>query len=353
MLIKFCGLEARVKSVRIGALFTERLSCSCSQVFGIVGNEVGQVAPFGMVPELFDRIEFWGIGGQPFDLQPRGLLLLQQADCFAMYTPAIQYDDQRPPQLSMQHAEETDDLFGRNVVIVEVEVTAQTQCPGSHAQGAHDAPAVVSVPSILHGRVSTRRPSPPPQRLQHQARFVEKDQASFSFEPLFLVAARSRCASEQSPLRPVPALAAWASARSSPACATVYPHSPRGTRHRKGGGSLLRLAHRSTNQWQTPSDVDRGPTPSKDAAAVFPIIEADDPAPAWQPRPACPSRPPRLANDLPTTHWLLPGGPLRLASCPVGVTQPPAVAEPPTVGPFHEISSQHDNKIPGNIPLLS
>ena len=111
----------------IGALFTERLACSCSQVFGVVGNEVGQVAPLGVVPEMFDRIEFWGIGGQPFDLQPRRWLLLEQADCFTMYTPAIQYDDQRPPQLSMQQAEESDDLFGCNVVVVEAEVTAQTQ----------------------------------------------------------------------------------------------------------------------------------------------------------------------------------------------------------------------------------
>ena len=48
-----------------------------------------------------------------------------------MYTPAIQYDDQRPPQLSMQQAEESDDLFGCNVVVVEAEVTAQTQPQGA------------------------------------------------------------------------------------------------------------------------------------------------------------------------------------------------------------------------------
>ena len=217
-----------------------------------------------------------------------------------MDTPAIQNDDQRPPQLSMQQAEETDDLFGRNVVVVEAEVTAQTQRPGSHAQGAHDAPAVVSIPSVVHGRVSTRRPSPPPQRLQHQARFVEKDQASFSFEPLFLVAARSRFANEQSPPRPVPALVAWASARSSPACATACPHSPRDTRHRTGGGSLVRLAHRSTNRWRNPQW--RGPRANAFNRRCRCVSDnrGGRPGTGLGAKACLPSRPLRRANDLPT-----------------------------------------------------
>ena len=65
---EFGGLEARVKSAGIGLLLTERLLGSLSQVLGIVGNEVGQVAPLGVVPELFNRIEFWSIGGEPLDL---------------------------------------------------------------------------------------------------------------------------------------------------------------------------------------------------------------------------------------------------------------------------------------------
>lgn len=181
-----------------------------------------------------------------------------------MYTPAIQYHDQWPPQLSMQHAEETDDLFGRNVVIVEAEVTAQTQCPGSRAQGAHDAPAVVSIPSAKHGCASLWCPSPPSERLQHQASFVEKYQASFSFEPLFLVGAKFHIATEQSPSRLAPALGGRAFARSNPACAVTCPHSRCDTRHRKVVGSHFRFVRTSTNRWRNPSGANRGRVPSLD-----------------------------------------------------------------------------------------
>ena len=42
------------------------------------------------------------------------------------------------------------------------------------------------------------RRSPPSERLQHQAGFIQKHQASFSFEPLFLVEAKFHVATEQS-----------------------------------------------------------------------------------------------------------------------------------------------------------
>ena len=45
------------------------------EMINILGNEVGQIGIFGVVPALLDGIEFWGIGGKPFELEPIGMML--------------------------------------------------------------------------------------------------------------------------------------------------------------------------------------------------------------------------------------------------------------------------------------
>ena len=62
-------------------------------------HEVGQVAPFCVIPNLFRGIEFGSVGRQPFCLQPGYTLLVQYSNCFAMCAPAIQNHNQRPPQV--------------------------------------------------------------------------------------------------------------------------------------------------------------------------------------------------------------------------------------------------------------
>jgi hypothetical protein len=40
------------------------------QVQQIVRDEVGQVTIFGVVPDMFDRVEFRGVGRKPFEVEP-------------------------------------------------------------------------------------------------------------------------------------------------------------------------------------------------------------------------------------------------------------------------------------------
>ena len=121
---------------------------------------------------------------------------------------------------------------------------------------ADHAPAIMTIPGLEHGRVTARSPGATAKGLQHQACFVEKHQASFSSEPLFLVAAKSRYATGRSPVRRARGCARPVSAGSSPACATGYLRSRRGIRRRTNVGSLRPPEHTSTGLWQNPVDAD-------------------------------------------------------------------------------------------------
>ena len=51
----------------------ERSSRATVELDQIIGAVVGQVATLDIPPDLFDRIEVWGVWGQVFDMQPIAL----------------------------------------------------------------------------------------------------------------------------------------------------------------------------------------------------------------------------------------------------------------------------------------
>jgi len=69
-----CGAEAGVESLRIVSLVMQGLVCCLIKIVGVCWYEVRQVAPLGMVPKMFDRIEVGSVAWQPFDAQPGGRL---------------------------------------------------------------------------------------------------------------------------------------------------------------------------------------------------------------------------------------------------------------------------------------
>lgn len=87
---------------------------------------------------------------------------------------------------------------GRACVVVEqVVVQTETFSPGSAGQSRQCSDAVVSVPGMLDRRLAHRSPHAPSQRLKQVATFVQKNQASLTYETLFLAAAIRRGAIER------------------------------------------------------------------------------------------------------------------------------------------------------------
>lgn len=49
------------------------------QILNVLRNDVRQGAAFGLIPNIFDRIEFSCIGREPFDLEPSPALFEESA----------------------------------------------------------------------------------------------------------------------------------------------------------------------------------------------------------------------------------------------------------------------------------
>jgi hypothetical protein len=107
---------------------------------------------------------------------------------------------------------------------------------------------------MLQRRLANRSPHAPPQWLKQIATFVEKNQASLTFEALFLAAAIRRGATERWPVRFVPGRVAPASVDSSQVYVRACPRSPRDIRPRTVGESGLGPADMSTPKASTPNN---------------------------------------------------------------------------------------------------
>jgi hypothetical protein len=105
--------------------------------------------------------------------------------------------------------------------------------------------------------VARRGPHSPPQGLQQKATFIEKNQASLTFEALFLVAAKCRDASGQCPPRCVLGRAVRASAGSSPTDVATAGHTPDENLQRTVAGSCPAPAVRSSRRAHIPNNACR------------------------------------------------------------------------------------------------
>ena len=59
--------------MRLSALVRQGSVHLLAEVIAVVRDEVGQIAVFGMVPHLLSRVEFRGVGREPFHLDPTAM----------------------------------------------------------------------------------------------------------------------------------------------------------------------------------------------------------------------------------------------------------------------------------------
>lgn len=216
--------------------------------------------------------------------------------------------------MPMDIADKSNEIRGPRIVIQEFVVQSQPQRPGSTRDGGDRRNAVASVPGTLNGRVASRGPHSPPRRLQQKATFVEKHQASLTFEALFLGAARCRDATGQCPPRCVLGLAVRASADSTPTDAAAAAHTPDENPRRTIAGSCPAPAVPSIRRAHTPNNACRAstqrPVPSvagRKASASCPdeaSIEVRFPASQ------------RLSSGIPMKRWSQLSQPLPSMTCP-------------------------------------
>jgi hypothetical protein len=234
----------------------------------VVRDDVCQVPVLGLVPNIFDRIDFRRISGKPLDLKPIDASFLQPTDGRAMGGQPIANENERTTQVGMDLTQKSNKVRRSSVVVQEFIVQAESIGPRCASNCGQRRDSVMTIPHILDRRHPTRSPHSAPQRLQQIATFVEKNDASFAFEALFLSAANLRGSNGRWRSRRARALAVSASADSIRVCGASGARNQDGTAHRTAGRSCLGQAAQSIRTTRSPNAAFLVTKPQSTSSAV-------------------------------------------------------------------------------------
>lgn len=154
-------------------------------------DEVGELRVLGMTPERLDRIEVRCIGREPFDVEPLRAALVQLANGRAMDVESVHHDHERTSVLATESAEIPHEVRRPDVALLHGEVLPNLRASRQDTQTADHAQAVMSLRDDLLRTFADRSPSPPIQRLQPKAGFIEKDDDRAPTAGLFLIRGQS------------------------------------------------------------------------------------------------------------------------------------------------------------------
>lgn len=186
------------------------------QMVEVVGDEVRQVGVLGVIPNLFDRIEFGGVGREKGRFNRLGKSSPQFSRGGFMNTGTIPDHKQVPPQGSTQLGDEVFDCGRVDILGMDAEVNAQATLFGRNGNRRNDGEAVVAVPRIVDRSLSPWRPRPADHRLQHEPALVQKDKGGVIGPRFFLTPAKPLDANGRWLPRLAPALDVRASDNSNP-----------------------------------------------------------------------------------------------------------------------------------------
>ena len=85
---------------------------SSSRCWRVIGDQVGTVAEFEVTPELFDRVEFGGVGREPLDGEPGEVLAELPHGVALVHGAVVPDDDDVAAEVLQQVAEEGGDAGG-------------------------------------------------------------------------------------------------------------------------------------------------------------------------------------------------------------------------------------------------
>src|SRR5713226_3149270 len=148
----------------------------------IARAEVGQLVMFPVAPDVFDRIEFRGVGRQALDREPARLVADELRDQpRPVLRQPVPDHQQLARQVAQQMAEEVDHLGGMDGAGIEPEVEVPPGDAGSRRQH-------LPVEMMLQYRgLPARRPGPHPMRSFAQSAFVDEDDRAPLAEGFFLI----------------------------------------------------------------------------------------------------------------------------------------------------------------------
>jgi len=216
-------------------LLHERASHQVGQLFDVRGSGVGKVRVLGMIPHLLGRVELRRVGRQVFDsdVPLMATQVLLENSCL-VDTPAVENEYQGPSYVAPQHPKEEDQVAGSDVLLgLHPPVEPEPFATWGHGENANDGETIVTLPVSQDGRLASRSPCPPHQRLEHKAALIEENEASTFPTSVFLYAAIFAAATARSRPRLALAPGARASAGSTHIRSGSSRHAPDGSEPRR------------------------------------------------------------------------------------------------------------------------
>lgn len=229
----------------------------------------------------------------------------------------------------MHFTDELNNIVGVGVMVEKLAVQVKPLGPRRSHQRRQGGNPIVPSPGVLNWGLAASCPNATTKGLEHVPTFIEKNQASTAFSPLFLSAAKCGCANARSQLRPVREPAASVIGRSIRVDAGVCRHSRRGIARQTVAQSSPGQGHTSNPSERSPKPPAPDPRPRPNAVVDPPPIVAEDQD------AACESiREPRHVSSASAIDWLMTH------------LSPPPRPLPSTISPARKAGPQSSDALP-------
>ena len=204
---------------------SQRTAQVASQLCAGFMDAVGQVS-FSMSPDMFHRVQFRRIAGEPIDMQAR-LFGQERLNVTAPVDfPAIPNNEYMATQMTQQLTQERNDLQPCYIVDMEPSVKPKPLSSWRNGQDAYDRYFVPPVAVSQNRGLPNRSPCPTDVGNQQKAALVEKPQMGPKSFGLFLYAAKPAPSTDGFHLRPVATPSSQASGSSNSALGVATSTHP-------------------------------------------------------------------------------------------------------------------------------
>ncbi len=157
------------------------------EMFNIVRNKVGEVTVLRMVPDLLGRIQLRSVCGKPLERKPLGMLGFEMFGCRAMYAVPIPDQNNLATEVTVHLSQKPDHVLRLDVMLKQLKIQTRITTHRRQREGGDSRQPVVPIPRPLNRRLAAGCPRATAHRLQHEAAFIEKYDASLFFNSLFLM----------------------------------------------------------------------------------------------------------------------------------------------------------------------
>ena len=174
---QLCTVKKRTKQILLPRLSSKALFDGLGQVFGILRDQVGQLAvfAFAMVPNLFNRIQFRRISWKPLDIDPPVQSDFQFPNSAAMHHPSVEDQKDSCREVLQQISDEPFKIIGPNSVVFNRKIQSQTVTLRRAGQRRQDRQSSPAIPTAQNRRLPFGGPGAADRQLQQKPAFVQKN----------------------------------------------------------------------------------------------------------------------------------------------------------------------------------